>query len=404
MYDDICLNLEFKSKKRQNMPLIRQAAKRLKYLASGFRTVAVIGPRQSGKTTLCRMVFPDKPYVSLENPVTLQFAREDPEAFLAQYPQGAVIDEAQRMPEIFSYLQQLLDETKKKGLFILTGSNNFLMQQNITQSLAGRIGYLTLLPFSLQEMKQKKRLIKTRWANHAVTGFYPEVVTGKLKHEEWYPAYIKTYIERDVRQIKNIDNLSLFTRFIGLCAGRAGQLLNMHALANDCGIDNKTVASWLGIMESSFIIYLLKPYHKNFNKQITKSPKLYFYDTGLLCQLLRIHTPTMLSSSMYKGPVFENFIINERIKEAYNQGFKTEFFFWRDKTGNEVDLLSVDAGKITIAEIKAAETVNPAFWKTLLYFEQLSKEQLNKTVYYGGKENQQRSKQLNIVNWQVLAE
>ena len=229
------------------MKLIRQAAKQLQYLASSFRAVAVIGPRQSGKTTLCRMVFPNKPYISLENPVSLQFAREDPEAFLAQYPGGAIIDEAQRFPEIFSYLQQLLDETKKRGLFILTGSNNFLMQQNITQTLAGRIGYLTLLPFSLQEMKQKKGLIKARWTTHAVTGFYPEVVTGKLKQEEWYPAYIKTYIERDVRQIKNIDNLSLFTRFLHLCAGRAGQLLNMNALANDCGIDNKTAASWLAL-------------------------------------------------------------------------------------------------------------------------------------------------------------
>jgi predicted AAA+ superfamily ATPase len=295
-----------------------------------------------------------------------------------------------------------LDETKKRGLFILTGSNNFLMQQTITQTLAGRIGYLTLLPFSLQEMKQKKGLIKARWTTHAVSGFYPEVVTGKLKQEEWYPAYIKTYIERDVRQIKNIENLSLFTRFLHLCAGRAGQLLNMNALANDCGIDNKTVASWLGIMESSFIIHLLKPYHKNFNKQITKSPKLYFYDTGLLCQLLRIDTPAMLTDSMYKGPVFENFIINERIKEVYNQGLKTDFYFWRDKTGNEVDLLSVNAGKTTIAEIKAAETLHSSFWKTLLYFEKLSKEELNKVVYFGGKESQQRSNRLKIISWQAL--
>jgi predicted AAA+ superfamily ATPase len=251
-------------------------------------------------------------------------------------------------------------------------------------------------------MKQKKGLIKSRWTTHAVSGFYPEVVTGKLSYEEWYPAYIKTYIERDVRQIKNIDNLSLFTKFLHLCAGRAGQVLNMHALANDCGIDNKTVASWLGILESSFVIHLLKPYYKNFNKQITKSPKLYFSDTGLLCQLLRIDTPAMLAGSMYKGPVFENFIINELIKETYNKGAKTEFYFWRDKTGNEVDLLLVRAGKITVAEIKAAETVIPAFWKSLQYFEQLSKQDLNKIVYFGGRVNQERSNRLKIINWQAL--
>ena len=345
------------------------------------------------------MVFSKKTYVSLENPTTLQFAQTDPAGFLAQYPKGAIIDEAQRMPQLFSYLQQLLDETKSRGLYILTGSNNFLMQQNITQSLAGRIGYLTLLPFSITEMKANN-LLKGQWAENAFRGFYPEILIKKIKPVVWYAAYTKTYIERDVRQIKNIENLSLFTKFIHLCAGRAAQLININSLANDCGIDNKTAQSWLGILESSFIIYQLKPYFKNFNKQISKSSKLYFYDTGLLCHLLHISTGKQLLSSLYKGPVFENFIISEKIKQKENTGLNIDFFFWRDKTGNEVDLVTDNHKSISIAEIKSAETINTSFWKTLYYFEKLFGKPLEKQLYYGGKENQQRTGKLQITGWE----
>ncbi|HRE64543.1 MAG TPA: ATP-binding protein [Ferruginibacter sp.] len=385
------------------MVVTRQAEKRLKYLARTFRAVAVIGPRQSGKTTLCKMAFPKKPYVSLENPTTLQFAQTDPVGFLAQYPKGAVIDEAQRMPQLFSYLQQLLDETKNPGLFILTGSNNFLIQQNITQSLAGRIGYLTLLPFSIAELSANK-LLKTRWPENVVRGFYPEIIVKKIKPDVWYNAYSKTYIERDVRQLKNIANLSLFTKFIYLCAGRAAQILNINSLANDCGIDNKTAQSWLGILESSFVVFQLKPYFKNFNKQISKSSKLYFYDTGLLCYLLHISNGKELAGSMYKGPVFENFIICEKIKQKENTGHTHDFYYWRDKTGNEVDLITDNHKTISIAEIKSAETINPSFWKTLLYFETLFGKPLEKCVYYGGEESQKRSKNLSITGWQNLHE
>jgi predicted AAA+ superfamily ATPase len=385
------------------MSIARDAVKRLIKLSGMFRAVAVIGPRQSGKTTLCKMVFPNKPYVSLENPTVLQFAQTDPQGFLAQYPKGAIIDEAQRMPRLFSYLQQILDETKSRGLFILTGSNNFLMQQNITQSLAGRIGYITLLPFSLSEL-QKGKLLKANWYTHAYKGFYPEVNVKKLQPKEWYAAYTKTYIERDVRQIKNIDNLALFTKFVHLCAGRASQILNVNTLANDCGIDNKTVNSWLGILESSFIIYKLKPYYRNYNKQITKSAKLYFYDTGLLCYLLHITKDKELQNNMYKGAVFENFIITEKLKEKENAGLTTELFFWRDKTGNEVDLITDNHKQISIAEIKAAETINPFFWKTLLYFEQLHGKELAKFIYYGGNDHQKRTENLNIMGWNKITE
>jgi uncharacterized protein len=383
------------------MTVEREAAKRLKYLARTFRAVAVIGPRQSGKTTLCKMVFPKKPYISLENPSVLQFAQSDPEGFLAQFPKGAIIDEAQRQPQLFSYLQQILDETNSKGLFILTGSNNFLMQKNISQSLAGRIGYLTLLPFSLTELK-KHALLKSKWVENALTGFYPEVVTKKINPSEWYSAYTKTYVERDVRQIKNIESLTLFIRFLHLCAGRAGQIINANALANDCGIDNKTVSSWLGILESSFIIYLLRPYHKNFNKQVTKTAKLYFYDTGLLCRLLNIFKPADLQHHMYKGAVFENLIITEKKKQIENEGSTNSLFFWRDKTGNEIDLITDNHKTIAIAEIKAGETINADFWRTLLYFEKLYESVLEKTVYYGGTALQKRSGKLTIAGWQSL--
>jgi uncharacterized protein len=384
------------------MSIQRNVAKRLLRLSRSFRAVAVIGPRQSGKTTLCKMVFPNKPYTSLENPSVLQFAQSDPEGFLAQYPKGAIIDEAQRMPELFSYLQQILDETKKTGLFILTGSNNFLMQQNITQSLAGRIGYITLLPFSINELEQNG-LLKTNWRLHASRGFYPEVNTKRIQSVEWYGAYTKTYIERDVRQIKNIGNLALFTKFLSLCAGRAAQVVNVNAIANDCGIDNKTVNSWLGILESSFIIYFLKPFYKNYNKQVTKSSKLYFYDTGLLCHLLHISSADELQSNMHKGPVFENLIVAEKVKQVENFGLARQLFFWRDKTGNEIDLVTDDHTNITIAEIKAAETITPAFWKTLLFFEKLHGNPLNKEVYYGGNESQKRSGNLNIKGWHHVA-
>ena len=235
----------------------RTGEARLVKLAKTFRSVAVIGPRQSGKTTLCRSVFPQKHYVSLENPDTLEFAKGDPRGFLSQYKTGAILDEIQKAPHLFSYLQQVLDETKKKGLFILTGSNNFLLQENITQTLAGRIAYLQLLPLSLQELKESKKL-KAGYSWHILHGGYPEVIAKKIDPADWYPGYLNTYAERDVRQLKNISNLSQFTKLLRLCAGRTGQLLNLTSLSNDCGIDQKTVAAWLSVLQSSYVVYLLR--------------------------------------------------------------------------------------------------------------------------------------------------
>jgi predicted AAA+ superfamily ATPase len=376
----------------------RIAEKKLETLSKTFRAVAVTGPRQSGKTTLCRALFKQKPYISLENPSVLQFAMADPQGFLSQFPKGAIIDEAQRQPELFSYLQQILDQNNARGQFILTGSNNFLLQQSITQSLAGRIGYLTLLPLSFDELKMANKMQAT-WYGNAWRGFYPEIISRRIKPELWYESYIKTYIERDVRLLKNIGNLNLFTRFIQLCAGRAGQILNVNSIANDCGIDNKTAQSWLGVLESSYIVFFLKPFYNNYNKQVTKTPKMYFYDSGLLCHLLRLSNSTSIKQSMYKGPVFENLIVADKIKQKENLGLATEYYFWRDKTGNEIDLLEDNHKSLRIIELKSGETINPNFWKTLHYFEKIHGLPLEKQVIYGGKEEQIRSEGLTIKGW-----
>jgi len=376
----------------------RTAATRLMKLAKTFRSVAVVGPRQSGKTTLCRNVFPQKPYISLENPDTLEFANADPRGFLSQYKNGAILDEIQRAPHLFSYLQQVLDETKKKGLFILTGSNNFLLQSTITQTLSGRIAYLQLLPLSLKELKDSKKM-KADYSWHILHGGYPEVIAKKINPVDWYAGYINTYVERDVRQLKNISNLSQFTKLLRLCAGRTGQILNLTSLSNDCGIDQKTVAAWLSVLQSSYIIYLLKPYHGNFNKRIIKTPKLYFYDTGVACSLLGISHAKQIATHAAKGPLFENMIVCELLKERFNAGAADNLYYWRDKTGNEVDILLDKAGKLTAMELKAGETVSQDFFKGLEYFSSLNNKTVQKILMYGGRQEQKRSNGIIVKPW-----
>jgi hypothetical protein len=260
----------------------RESEKELKELSKQFKSVAVIGPRQSGKTTLVLKVFKEKQYVNLENPDIRRFALEDPRGFLAKYSSGAILGEVQRAPELFSYLQQILDEKNSYGQFILTGSNNFLLQENIVQSLAGRVGYLILLPLSYTEIDEKENEADEM----LFRGCYPAVQNKNISPEKYYANYIRTYVERDVRLIKNITNLYLFERFLRLCAGRIGQLLNMNSLAVEVGVDTKTIGAWIGVLEASFILFRLRPFPKNFNKRIVKMPKLYFYDTGLALALL----------------------------------------------------------------------------------------------------------------------
>ena len=379
----------------------RIAKKKLIDLASKFKAVAVIGARQSGKTTLIKQVFKNKPYVSMENPDTRNFATEDPRGFLSSFPKGAILDEVQRVPQLFSYLQEILDDQRTKGLFILSGSNNFLLQQNISQTLAGRVGYLQLLPFSINELS-KSKLLATSDDALMLKGFYPPVYDQKIPFGDWCPNYINTYIERDVRQIKNITDLIVFGRFMRLLAGRNGQELNYSSLSIETGVDMKTIQSWVGVLESSFIVYLLKPHHNNFNKTIVKRPKLYFYDTSIVCSLLGIRNAAQLKNHPLRGAIFEGMVITELLKKRTNAGMQVNLSFWRDKTGREIDII-VDNGNTQFPiEIKSGKTIHDEFLKNIEYWKSMTgfKKGL---VLYAGKENQKRSKGTDILNWRELA-
>ena len=376
----------------------RNAEESLRSLAAQFKAVAVIGPRQSGKTTLTRFVFPDKPYVSLENPDTRRFAMEDPRGFLAQFPDGAVLDEAQRQPELFSYLQQILDESPVPGKFIITGSNNFLLQANISQSLAGRIAYLVLLPFSAFELPF---MIGQNFRELIFKGFFPPLFDQPIEPVSWYDNYLRTYVERDVRQLKNISDLHTFERFLRLCAGRTGQLLNMSNLAIETGVDNKTVAAWISVLESSFIVYRLQPHHRNFNKRVVKMAKLYFYDTGLACSLLGIRTEAQLTWHPAGGSLFENFVINELVKFRFNRGQAHNLYFWRDSVGHEIDVIIEQGKNLYPVEIKSGQTITPEYFRNLSFWQSLYGE-TNATVVYAGKASQHRSNGVEIIPWHEL--
>ena len=370
----------------------RTAEKEIRNLALQFKAVAVVGPRQSGKTTLVKMIFKDKPYVNLENPDIRLFAIEDPRGFLSNYPQGAILDEAQRAPELFSYLQQILDEKDTKGLFIITGSNNFLLQENISQSLAGRVGYLNLLPLSLEEINDKESS-----SNQLLfKGGYPLLYQENIPPNSWYANYIRTYIERDVRLIKNIGDLVTFERFLRLCAGRIGQLLNMSSLAVEVGVDVKTISSWIGILETSFVVFRLQPFHKNFNKRIVKMPKLYFYDTGLAIALLGVENLNQLDLHPFRGNLFENMIIVDFIKRRFNAAKPNNLFFWRDNVGNEVDLLIRQGNDYVPVEIKSGQTVQNNYFKGIHYWHKMTQTE-GGFVVYGGEFLQKRSGGITVV-------
>lgn len=381
----------------------RHATKKLLQLASQFKAVAVIGPRQSGKTTLVKSLFPAKPYVSLEDPDTRTYALEDPRGFLANYPNGAVFDEVQRTPELFSYLQGILDNNENPGQFILTGSNNFLLQQNISQSLAGRVAYLQLLPFTLGELYGGERQDVPASDQVLLEGMYPPIHDRKIAPRDWYANYIRTYVERDVRQIKNISDLIVFERFMRLLAGRTGQELNMTSLAIEVGIDTKTIQSWIGILESSFIIFLLRPHFRNYNKTITKRPKVYFHDTGLICSLLGISTVDHLKAHPLKGSLFETLAVSELVKKRTNSGKEINLFYWRDKTGHEVDVIIDEGLTLLPIEIKSGKTVHQQFFKNLLYWLRLSGNESG-VILYGGEQRQERSNGITLESWRQLAE
>lgn len=373
----------------------------LKKAARAYGAVAILGPRQSGKTTLAKAVFPRKRYVSLEEPHVRSFAEEDPRRFLAQFQDGAILDEIQRVPVLFSYLQGILDTTRRGGLFVLTGSQNFGLVERITQSLAGRISLNRLLPFSLGELEVAKALPPSLDVL-LFTGGYPAIYDKSLSPTDWLANYVETYVERDVRSLKNVGDLSLFQRFLRFAAGRCGQLVNLSSLAADCGISHNTVRSWLSILEASFLVFLLPPHFKNFNKRLRKSPKLYFFDTGLLCYLLGIARVQDLAHHSMRGAIFESFVLSELVKRRLHRARPLNLYFWQDKTGREVDCLIEQGERLLPLEIKSGQTLPADAFQNLRYWRGLSKGLARQAIVVtGGEERQDRRDGL-VLGWREI--
>ena len=381
---------------------IERAIKKAIVRFSKFPVVGIFGPRQSGKTTIVQNVFKKHRYVNFEDPLIRTYATESPREFLHEYgnKHGIILDEFQYVPQILSYIQLESDEHDRPGYFVLTGSQNFLMNQAVTQSLAGRIGLLKLLPLSIQELK--KAHILTDHINELIfSGGYPRIYAKDFTPAEFYPSYIHSYVERDVRQLVNVENLATFQKFLQLCAGRVGQLLNISDLAVNCGISQQTVKSWLTILQASYIIFLLNPYHVNFNKRLTKSPKLYFYDTGLACSLLKMRSAQEIALSPFKGPLFECFVISDLIKQYCNNGVDAPIYFWRDLNGRtEVDCLITKGNSLIAVEIKAGETGMSSYFDGLTQWNEIAKtNSTDNYIVYAGKHDQQR-KNGKLVSWQ----
>ncbi len=375
----------------------RQILKDAKYSLTQFRAMCITGPRQSGKTTISKMLFKGKPYISFENPLLQKEADDDIEVFMKKYAKGAIFDEVQRVPNVFRQLQGMLDVNTKRGQFILTGSNNFLLQEQISQSLAGRAGYLELLPLSFLEL-QKARLATDNVNHQILMGGYPEIWQEKLNPSKWMNGYMQTYLLKDVRQLRNISNLSAFTKLIYLCANYAGQLLNKDELAKAVGVDAKTIQAWLGVLESSYIIFLLQPWYNNLNKRIVKSPKLYFYDTGLLCYLLGITNQTNLLKHNRYGAIFENWCISEIKKNRTNEGLLGGMYFFRDSAGNEVDLLIEKNSEMLGIEIKSTKKLDTKDFQGLKYWKKYQPN-ASAIMLYGGNKSDILDNEIGLVPW-----
>jgi len=395
----------------------RHMERTLKTAAGNYPVVSLTGPRQSGKTTLVRAAFPDCDYVSLEIPEQRDYAREDPRGFLDQFSGSAILDEVQRAPDIFSHVQGIVDETHQAGQFILTGSHNFLLLHRISQSLAGRCSILHLLPFSRAELLRRPMMDVTRVGRSAprpstaakrgelfetlFAGGYPRIHDAGLDPQDWLRNYYQAYVERDVRDILNIGDVEAFSRFVRLCAGRSGQLLNLASLASDCGISHTTARRWLSILEASFLVVLLRPHHRNFNKRLVKSPKLYFLDSGLLCYLLRIRSPEDLHLHASRGAVFESWVVSEIIKNFLHRGVDPDVHFWRDATGHEVDLVLDLGAELVAVEIKSGQTFSADFLAALRYWRHLAGQpDAPAALVYGGDRSCRRSGAA-VLSWRV---
>lgn len=366
-------------------------------LAQKFQVITLTGPRQAGKTTLVRAAFPNLPYTSLEEPDVRQIALTDPRGFLSNYPAGAILDEVQNTPNLFSYIQRLVDEDRHVR-FVLTGSSNFLLMERISQTLAGRTAVVYLLPFSFAELAPGAE----SYESLIFKGRYPRVFDREIAPTDFYPSYIQTYVERDVRLMKNIGDSNAFIQFIQLCAGRIGQLLNYASLASDAGISPNTAKAWLSVLESSYILYRLQPYYRNFNKRLVKSAKLYFHDTGVACSLLGIRDENQVSLHYMKGALFENMIIGEFIKRAFHRGEHRQPYFWQDNHGREIDCLLVNGDRITPVEIKSGKTMSTSYFDNLMFWWPLAGLADDQgVVVYGGDQSLLTSAGA-LVSWRQL--
>lgn len=368
----------------------------------GFPVITITGPRQSGKTTFAKMIFPDYEYITLEDPDVREYAVSDPRDFIQRYSDQVIIDEFQRAPELTSYLQGHIDKINKPGMYILTGSNQFEYINTVSQTLAGRTAILKLLPFSYREIYQGQNK-ETDIFNIMVKGWYPRIFDQRLSFKTFYNSYFETYIQRDVRSLLNVQNLNDFHRFVRLCAGRTGQLLNLSNLANDVGVSYNTIKGWISILQASYIIELLHPFHNNYNKRIIKSSKLYFLDTGLACSLLGINNPEQLRTHPLRGEIFETFIFSELLKSKYNNSFASNLYFYKDSNNNEIDFLVESGSGLIPIEAKLNSTPKKMHFKNLEYFNKLSDNVSRNYLIYSGNQNDHRYN-CDIVGYQHIAD
>ena len=381
----------------------RIAVKTLHRFAKGFPVICITGPRQSGKTTLAKMAFPKKQYFSLEDPDTALLIRSDPRGFLETWPDGLILDEAQYMPELFLYIKTMADKNPGTGKYIVTGSQQFNLMAKVTESLAGRAAFLTLLPFSTEELGDAGLCSGDPFVQ-MLKGMYPPLYDREVTARDFYSAYISSYVERDIRQLINVKDLRTFQSFIKFCAARTGGILNLSSLATDCGVTHNTAKSWISVLETSGIIFLLRPYLKNFGKRLVKSPKLYFTDSGLACRLLGIQTVEQLFLHPLRGSLFEGFIISELIKNRHNRGEIPEIWFWRDNTGAEIDCLIGDGEKTQALEIKSGKTFREDMTNGLNQWQKISGISAgtgNSILIYAGSQKSS-FKGLKLVPWQEI--
>ena len=376
----------------------REAVGKIQQLAGKFPIVSITGPRQSGKSTIAKHAFPSYGYVSLEDPNMRMFALEDPLGFLGTYPGEVIIDEAQRAPELFSYLQSRVDESGLPGQYVLSGSQNFLLSSAISQSLAGRVAVMHLLPLSRYEPNEDG-LLPGRLDDWLLTGGYPRIYQQGIDPADFFPSYIETYLERDARAQLANTSLTNFQRFLRLCAGRIGQLLDIGNLSTEAGVDSRTAKRWLSILQASFIVFLVQPYYKNFNKRLVKRPKLFFCDTGLACSLLGLRTAESVALSPFRGGLFENMAFTEYVKRAYAQGRPADVWFWKETATNEVDLVMEEDGSLRAVEVKSGATFDRKWFSSMKVFTELAGvDEQGKAIVYGGEADLKTSRG-DVISW-----